>query len=62
MFASTGNVEPVATPRSPATGKFEPEETPDSRAAVYAGVAILAGLALTPLAWWYRRRQPSRMG
>ena len=40
---------------------IEPEGTSESGAAVYAGVAILAGLALTPLAWWYRRRRPSKL-
>ena len=56
-----GEVEPVATPGSVSAGGIELEGTSGSRAAVYAGVAILAGLALTPVAWWYRRRQPLKM-
>ena len=56
-----GEVEPVATPGAVSAGGIELEGTPGSRAAVYAGVAILAGLALTPVAWWYRRRQPLKM-
>lgn len=54
---SAGKVEPVAAPESVSADKLEPEGTSGSEVAVYAGVAILAGLALTPLAWWYRRRR-----
>ncbi len=35
--------------------------TRGSAVAVYVGLGISAGLALAGLAWWYRRRQPSRL-
>ncbi len=41
--------------------EVEPEGTSGFGAAVYTGVAILGGLALTAFAWWYRRRQPSKL-
>ncbi len=56
-----GEVEPVATPGAVPAIEVEPEGSSGFGAAVYTGVAILGGLALTAFAWWFRRRQPSML-
>ena len=72
---ATGDVEPFVTPGSPAGGDVEPVVTvkppPDGEVeskrplgfeiALYAGIPILAALALVALVWWQRGLRRSRL-
>ncbi len=51
-------VEPAVTQESAPAGEAGAEPNPGSRSAAYASIAVLGGLALVSLGWWFRRRRP----